>query len=60
MGEHLTAWQIAEHSLGGLDEYELEVAYRHLDECGECVSWLAGVVRVAYFGALVTGLPNSS
>ena len=47
MDEHLAAWQIAEFILGGLDEDELEAVYRHFDECGECVSWLAGVVRVA-------------
>ena len=42
---HLESWQIAEFILGGLDD-ELEEVYRHLDECGECVSWLAGVLRV--------------
>ena len=41
--EHLTAWQISEFTLGNLDEDELEEVYRHFDECGECVSWLAGV-----------------
>ncbi len=41
MDEHLAAWQIAEFILGGLDE--LETVYRHFDECGECVRWLAGV-----------------
>ena len=46
MDEHLASWQIAEFILGGLDEDELDEVYRHLDECGECVSWLAGVVRV--------------
>jgi len=40
---HLAAWQIAEFILGGLDEDELEEVYRHFDECGECVRWLAGV-----------------
>ena len=30
-------------------EDELEEAYRHFDECGECVSWLAGGVRVAAY-----------
>lgn len=47
MDGHLEAWQIAEPILGGLDEDELEENYRHFDECGECVSWLAGVMRVA-------------
>ena len=28
-----------------MDEDELEEVYRHFDECGECVSWLAGAVR---------------
>ena len=42
MDEHLAAWQIAEFTLGCLDEDELEEVYRHFDECGECVSWLAG------------------
>jgi len=46
MDEHLTAGQIAEFILGGLDDNELEAVYRHFDECPECVSWLAGVVRV--------------
>lgn len=46
MDEHLEAWQIAEHFLGGLDEDKLEEVYRHLDECGDCVGWLAGVLRV--------------
>jgi len=45
---HLAAWQIAEFNLGGLDEGELKAVYRHLDECGECVSWLAGVRVAAY------------
>ncbi len=49
MGEHLAAWQIAEFILGGLDEDELEEVYRHLDECGECVGWLAGVIRVGAY-----------
>ena len=44
--EHLAAWQIAEFIVGGLDEDELEEVYRHLDRCGECVSWLAGVIRL--------------
>ena len=35
------------HSLGGLDADELESVYRHLDVCGECVGWLAGVMRDA-------------
>ncbi len=47
MEEHLTAGQIAEFTLGCLDEDEIEGVYRHFDECGEGVSWLAGVVRVA-------------
>ena len=52
MVEHLAAWQLAEFILGGLAEDELEDVYRHLDECGECVGWLAGVIRVAaYEGA---------
>jgi len=44
--EHLTAWQISEFTLGNLDEDELDAAYRHFDECDECVGWLAGVIRV--------------
>ena len=47
MEEHLTAGQIAEFIVGGLDEDELDAAYRHFDECDECVGWLAGVMRVA-------------
>ncbi len=47
MNEHLAAWQIAEFILGGLDDDELEEVYRHFDECGECVGWLADVIRVA-------------
>ncbi len=49
MEEHLTAGQIAEFILGRLDEGELKAVYRHFDECGECVSWLAGVIRVAAY-----------
>ena len=49
MDEHLAAWQVAEFILGWLDDEELEEVYRHLDECGECVSWLAGVIRVAAY-----------
>ena len=49
MGEHLAAWQIEEFISGCLDEDELEEVYLHFDECGECVSWLAGVVRVDFF-----------
>ena len=45
MDEHLAAWQIAEFILGGLDEDEIEAVYRHFDECDECVSWLASVIR---------------
>ena len=37
MDEHLASWQVAEFTLGDLDEDELEEGYRHLDECGECV-----------------------
>ena len=55
MDEHLTAWQIAEFILGDLDEDELEEVYRHFDECGECVGWLAGVNR----GVAVRILPAS-
>ena len=47
MDEHRAAWQISEFILGGLDEDELEKVYRHFDDCGECVSWLAGVMPVA-------------
>ena len=47
MDEHLAEWQIAEFILGDLDEDELVEVYRHFDECGECVSWLAGVLRLA-------------
>ena len=46
MDEHLAAWQIAEFILGGLNADELEEVYRHFDECGECVSWLAGVTKM--------------
>jgi hypothetical protein len=46
MVEHLAAWQVAEFILGCLDEDELKAVYLHFDECGECVSCLAGVVRV--------------
>ena len=49
MDEHLAAWQIAEFILGGLDDNELKAVYRHFDDCGDCVSWLAGVVRVAAY-----------
>ena len=49
MDEHLAAWQLAEFILGGLDEDELEEIYRHLDVCGECVNWLAGVMPVAAY-----------
>ena len=45
--EHLAAWQIAEFILGCLDEDELEEVYRHVDECADCVEWLAGVIRVS-------------
>ena len=41
MDEHLAAWQIADFTLGYLDEDELESLYRHFDECGDCVGWLA-------------------
>jgi len=34
-----------EFILGCLDEDELKAVYRHFDECGECVRWLAGVIR---------------
>ena len=33
MDEHLSAWQIAEFILGGLDDDELEEVYRHFDAC---------------------------
>ena len=56
MDEHLAAWQIAEFILGGLDEDELEEVYRHFDECGECVGWLAGVVRVGELRVKAKGL----
>ena len=46
MDEHLAAWQIAEFTLGGLDDDELEEVHPHFDECGECVSWLADLIRV--------------
>ena len=46
MDEHLTAGQIAEFILGCLDEDELKAVYRHFDECGDCVEWLAGVIRL--------------
>ena len=49
MDEHLAAWQLAEFISGGLDDDEPEEVYRHVDVCGECVSWLAGVVRVAAY-----------
>ena len=45
MDEHLAAWQISEFTLGRLDDDEFEAVYRHFGECGECVGWLAGVVR---------------
>ena len=37
MEEHLTAGQIAEFILGGLDDDELDEVYRHVDLCGELV-----------------------
>ena len=43
---HLAAWQVAEFTLGCLDEDKLKEVYRHFDACGECVGWLAGVMRV--------------
>ena len=45
MDEHLAASQIAEFTLGGLDEGELKAVYGHFDECVDCVEWLAGVIR---------------
>jgi len=45
MDEHLAAWQIADFTLGFLDEDELKEVYRHLDVCGERGSWLAGVTK---------------
>ena len=43
MDEHLAAWQI---HLGRLGRAEGSLSF---DECGECVSWLAGVIRVAAY-----------
>ena len=60
MDERLAVWQIAEFILGGLDEDELEEVYRHVDECGECVIWLAGVVRVAAYESELSAGPRSA